>query len=78
MGNGSSKISLVEEAAVDCYNESDQATGFYPMIEDNLQLPFETEVLGVPVTVIAVDVTEDGLVVAVGQRGSLRQKLPIG
>ena len=47
------------------------------MIEDNLQLTFETEVLGVPVTVIAVDIAEDDLVVAVGQRGSLRQKLPI-
>jgi hypothetical protein len=44
---------LVEEATVDCYNESEQATGFYTMIEDNLQLPFETEVLGMPVSVIA-------------------------
>ncbi len=42
---------LVEEAIVDCYNESEQVTGLYTMIEDNLALPFETTVLGVPVAV---------------------------
>jgi len=35
---------LVEEAIVDCYNESEQVTGLYTMIEDNLALPFETTV----------------------------------
>ncbi len=68
---------LVEEAIVDCYNESEQATGLYTMIEDNLQLPFETEVLGVAVTVIAIDITDDDQIVAVCKRGGLRQKLPI-
>ena len=42
---------LIEEGIVDCYNESEQATGLYTMIEDNLRVPFDTEVLGVPVTV---------------------------
>ena len=41
---------LVKEAIVDCYNESEQATGLYTMIEENLKVRFETEVLGVPVT----------------------------
>ena len=35
---------LVEEAVVDCYNESEQVVGLYTMIEDNLALPFETTV----------------------------------
>jgi hypothetical protein len=39
---------LVEEAIVDCYNESEQVAGLYTMIEDNLALPFETMILGVP------------------------------
>jgi len=43
---------LVEEAIVDCYNESEQVTGLYTMIEDNLAVPFGTAVLGVPVTVV--------------------------
>ena len=68
---------LVEQATVDCYNESEQATGLYTMIEDNLQLPFDTEVLGMPVNVIAVDITEDDVIVAVCQRGGQKQKLPI-
>ena len=68
---------LIEEATVDCYNESEQATGLYTMIEDNLKLPFETEVLGVPVTVTGVDITENDQIVAVCKRGGLRQKLPI-
>jgi hypothetical protein len=38
---------LVEEAVVDCYNESEQIVGLYTMIEDKLALPFETIVLGV-------------------------------
>src|SRR3989442_11898660 len=49
---------LVEEAIVDCYNESEQVTGLYTMIEDHLALPFETTVLGVPVTVERVDLTQ--------------------
>jgi len=68
---------LVEQATVDCYNESEQATGLYTMIEDSLQLPFDTEVLGMPVNVIAVDITEDDVIVAVCQRGGQKQKLPI-
>jgi hypothetical protein len=68
---------LVEEAIVDCYNEAEQATGLYTMIEDHLQLPFETVVLGVPVTVTAIDITEDDQIVAVCKHGSLKQKLPI-
>ena len=36
---------LVEEALVDAYGESEQVTGFYTMMENDLQLPFETEIL---------------------------------
>ena len=68
---------LVEEAIVDAYNESEQAMGFYTMIEENLKVPFETEVLGVPVQVTGVDITENNLVVAVCQRKGSRQRLLI-
>ena len=37
---------LVEEALVDAYGESEQVTGFYTMMENDLRLPFETEILG--------------------------------
>jgi hypothetical protein len=31
---------LIEEATVDCYDEYEQATGLFTMIEDELDLPF--------------------------------------
>ena len=45
---------LVEEATVDAYNDEEQLGGFAVMIEDNLEMPFETTVLGVVVTVNGV------------------------
>lgn len=68
---------LVEEAIVDCYNESEQATGLYTMIEDNLALPFETTVLGVSVTVDRVDLTRREEIVAVCRRAGVRQTVPL-
>jgi hypothetical protein len=47
------------------------------MIEENLAVPFTTQVLGVPVTVERVDLTEDEQIVAVCSRGRHRQRLPI-
>ena len=37
---------LVEEATVDAYGDEEQLGGFAVMIEDNLEVPFETTVLG--------------------------------
>jgi hypothetical protein len=37
---------LVEEALVDAYGDSEQATAFYTMLENDLALPFETQILG--------------------------------
>ena len=48
---------LIEEATTDAYNESEQAGGFFAMIEENLALPFVTQVLGQEVTVAKVDIT---------------------
>jgi hypothetical protein len=31
---------MVEEATVDCYNESEQITGLLTVIEDKLKVPF--------------------------------------
>ncbi len=49
---------LIEEATVDCYNEEEQATGFFTMIDGNLALPFRTRVLGTEVSVVAVEMDE--------------------
>jgi len=53
---------LVEQATVDAYNDDEQLAGFAVMIEDNLEMPFQTTVLGVMVTVKDVTQTESGIV----------------
>src|SRR5450756_1591329 len=68
---------LVEEALVDAYGESGQAAGFYTMLENDLRLPFETEMLGVAVTVESIDITEDDRLVAVCRKGKDRQRISL-
>ena len=68
---------LVEEAIVDAYNESEQVVGFLTMMEDNLKVPFDTEVLGVSVTVEKVDMTDGDEIVGVCGRAGQKQQIPI-
>ncbi len=68
---------MIEEATVDCFNESEQVCGWFTMIEENLVLPFETVVLGVPVIVERVDITVADEIVAICSRGPQRQSIPI-
>jgi hypothetical protein len=68
---------LVEEATVDCYNEAEQLSGLYTMIDDNLAVPFETQVLGVTVVVERVDLTDRDEIVAVCRRGRKRQRISL-
>jgi hypothetical protein len=68
---------MIEQATVDCYNESEQRTGWFTMIEDNLQVPFDTVVFGVSVTVERVDLDPADAIVAICRRGSGRRSLPI-
>ena len=37
---------MIEEATVDAYGESEQTFGFFTLLEEQLKLPFKTEVLG--------------------------------
>jgi hypothetical protein len=68
---------LIEEATIDAYDESEQRTGFYTMLEENLELPCRTEVLGVEVTVERIDMNDAEEIVAVCRRGRARQRIPI-
>ena len=68
---------LVEEATVDCYNEDEQLTGLLTMIQDHMAVPFETEILGVTVTVERVDFNDGNEVVAFCRRGVERQAVPV-
>jgi hypothetical protein len=68
---------LIEQAIVDCDNESEQVTGLLTMLEEHLALPFQTTVLGATVTVARVDVTASDQIVAVCKRDGHRQAIPI-
>lgn len=66
---------LIEQATVDCYDEEEQASGFFTMIEENLALPFATRMLGIEVSVVAVEMDDDGCLKAVGEHGGKRQRI---
>ncbi len=68
---------LIEEATVDCYNEAEQITGLFTMLEDNLALPFQTTVLGMTVTVAKVELTVNDEIVAICRRDGHKQGIPI-
>jgi len=68
---------LIEQATTDAYNESEQAGGFFVMIEENLALPFVTQVLGQEVTVAKVDITKRDQIVAICVRGKVSRTIPI-
>ena len=67
---------MIEEATVDCNDEEEALTGFATLVEDNLEVPFETTVLGVTVTVSGVTHTSHGLV-ADCARGRHRQAIHV-
>ena len=67
---------LVEETTIDAYDDGEQISGFAVMIDDNLEFPFETTVLGVTVTVKGVEQTDSGIV-ADYVRDSQHQPIPI-
>ena len=68
---------LVAEAVADASDESEQRTGLLSMIQNNLRLPFETTVLGVPVRVQSVDFNKGGEIVAICVRDRHRQAISI-
>jgi hypothetical protein len=67
---------MVEQATVDAYGESEQTSGWFAMFENHLELPFETEVLGMRVNVVEIDLRDDRIV-AVCKRGNARQAIDI-
>jgi hypothetical protein len=67
---------LIAEAVVDCYDEHEQLSGLFVMIQENLAVPFDTEVLGVPVAVRKVDLRSSGIV-AICHRGRFQQAIGI-
>ena len=68
---------MIEAATVDAYGESEQLMGWLMMIVHHLEIPFETSILGVPVTVEKIDMNRADQIIAVCRRGRDRQSVPI-
>ena len=68
---------LIADATVDCYNEAEEITGIFTMLEENLAVPFTTALLGVEVTVERVDLNKADEIVAVCRRGRERLRVPV-
>lgn len=66
---------LIEEATVDTYDEAEAVNGFLAVIEEHLDVPFTTTVLGVEVTVVEISLTNDFRMVARCVRNGLRQDI---
>ncbi len=66
---------MIEEATVDAYNEAEQTTGWFTMLEEHLAFPFEAEVLGVAVTVTNIDLRNATQIVAICTRGGELQAI---
>ncbi|MCP5069847.1 MAG: hypothetical protein GY946_25040 [bacterium] len=49
---------MAEDVTVDAYDKSEQATGWFTMFEEHLDLPFDTKVLGMDVTVEKIDLSD--------------------
>lgn len=68
---------MVEEATVDAYDEYEQLAAFHAVIEDHLALPFDTTVLGVTVSVTAIQDRPGSSIIALCRRGRYRQAIGI-
>lgn len=68
---------LIETAITDAYNEAEQVSGLFTLIEGNLVVPFTTRVLGQRVAVTGVDITENDQIVAVCMLGNTTQAIPV-
>ena len=68
---------MIDQATVDAYGASEQVTGWFTVIEENLAVPFDTMILGVQATVERVDLDRNEQIVAICGRGRTRQSLSI-
>jgi hypothetical protein len=68
---------LIEEATVDANDESQQMLGYHAMLDENLEMPFKIERLGVEVTVGKLDLTDDNQITLLCTRDKSRPQIPI-
>lgn len=68
---------MAAEATVDAYGEVEQLTGWFCMLDEHVELPFETVVLGDAVLVETIEQPSETRIIAVCRRGKARQALDL-
>ena len=68
---------LIQEATVDCYDEEEQVMGLLTMVEDSVATPFDTEVLGVKVSVDSIENIRGREIAAVCRAGRVTQAISL-
>lgn len=63
----------MDDAICDAYDAQEQLTGFFTIMEDNLEMPCEATVVGVPVSILGVNTT-DTRILAICKRADDRTK----
>lgn len=68
---------MAAEAMVDAYGEAEQLTGWFCMLEEHVEVPFETIVLGDVVTVDSIQQPNETRIIAVCRRRKARQAIDL-
>ncbi len=68
---------MIDEALDDCYNDSEMVTAMMTAVQDHLDLPFTTKVLGLTVNVVAVELNDAEEIVALCKCTGKRQRIPL-
>ena len=68
---------MIGEALVDCCNDSEMVTAMMTAVQDYLDLPFATKVLGFTVNVVAVELNGAEEIAALCECNGKRQRIPL-
>ena len=68
---------MIAEATVDANGEEERAVGMFTALEEALEVPFETDILGVAAIVERLDLSDDGVIVARCRRGRVTQTISV-
>lgn len=68
---------MIDEALVDCYSDSEMVTAMMTAVQDHLDFPFTTKVLGLTVNVVAVELNDAEEIVALCKCNGKRQRIPL-
>lgn len=68
---------MIDEATVDAYGNEEQRMGLFEEVTQNLEVPFETKVLGMDVMVTSIETNDAYDFVAICKKGRYKQAISL-